>query len=385
MPGWAGAVSAWSVAGPGMFGLVCLRSPVLRGRAETPRYRLQPKLDASPGESVTRRSRVRAYFGHTGPLYHCPLDHSSFGRHERCRSLLVPVSPATSRHGRSPPTLTPHPHPTTNPPIPSPRRTVSRPGPGSRRRSSSPLRRRQCGERRGWQRRMAVFGRGGSFRRAVRSVAAALVIGVFAASAAGLMPPSAASASNWAPVHSGDFPDPDILQYQGDYYAFATQSTPPRGGVQINIQVSFSTDGETWNNSGADALPDSDLGSWAVPGDTWAPSVAVFQGHTCRLRHVLHRHGAFDGRPVHRDGDCTVLHSAPTETPNPNRRCATTHRDPPPRSTTGTTAGASTPTSSPIPRRAAPIFSGRATATTSERPPRDLVGAVVAEPAERSL
>ncbi len=103
------------------------------------------------------------------------------------------------------------------------------------------------------------------------------MIGVFAASAAGLMPPSAASASNWAPVHSGDFPDPDILQYQGDYYAFATQSTPPKGGVQINIQVSFSTDGETWNNSGADALPDSDLGSWAEPGDTWAPSVAVYQ------------------------------------------------------------------------------------------------------------
>jgi hypothetical protein len=125
---------------------------------------------------------------------------------------------------------------------------------------------------------MAVIGRAASLRGALHALAAVLVIGVFAAGAAGLMPPNTASASNWAPVHSGDFPDPDVLQYQGDYYAFATQSTPPKGGVQINIQVSFSTDGETWTNSGADALPDGDLGSWAVPGDTWAPSVAVFQG-----------------------------------------------------------------------------------------------------------
>ena len=81
-------------------------------------------------------------------------------------------------------------------------------------------------------------------------VAAALLIGVLAATAAGLMAPSTAGASSWAPVHSGDFPDPDIIQWPGGviggplpagYYAFATQSTPPEGGSQINIQVSFST------------------------------------------------------------------------------------------------------------------------------------------------
>jgi hypothetical protein len=106
---------------------------------------------------------------------------------------------------------------------------------------------------------------------------AALLIGVVASTAAGLTAPTTAGASSWAPVHSGDFPDPDILQWQGGYYAFATQSTPPAGGHQVNIQVSSSTDGETWNTMGTDALPDSGLGSWAKPGDTWAPSVAVSQ------------------------------------------------------------------------------------------------------------
>ena len=104
------------------------------------------------------------------------------------------------------------------------------------------------------------------------------------------MAPSTAGAFSWAPVHSGDFPDPDVMQwpggviggadYQAGYYAFATQSTPLDGGSQINIQVSFSSDGETWNTMGTDALPDSGLGSWAEPGNTWAPSVAFYQAPT---------------------------------------------------------------------------------------------------------
>ncbi len=104
------------------------------------------------------------------------------------------------------------------------------------------------------------------------------------------MVPSTAGAFSWAPVHSGDFPDPDVMQWPGGviggtnypagYYAFATQSTPLTGGRQINIQVSFSPDGETWNAMGTDALPDSGLGSWAEPGNTWAPSVAFYQAPT---------------------------------------------------------------------------------------------------------
>jgi hypothetical protein len=163
--------------------------------------------------------------------------------------------------------------------------------------SSSPIRHsRQShghghgdGHGRVWNRCAVLLGHGGSLRGALHAVTAALLVGAFAATAAGLMPPSAAGASNWAPVHSGDFPDPDIVQWSGGviqgvtypagYYAYATQSTPPKGGQQVNIQVSYSADGLDWSNNAAqDALPDSGLGTWAEPGDTWAPSVAVYQG-----------------------------------------------------------------------------------------------------------
>ena len=154
--------------------------------------------------------------------------------------------------------------------------------------SSNPIRHSRQSHGWVWKRWVALLGPTGSLRAGLHAVAAALLVGVVAATAAGLMAPSAASASNWAPVHSGDFPDPDVVQWQGGilqgvtypagYYAFATQSTPPLGGQQVNIQVSYSADGVSWTNDvGQDALPDSSLGAWAKPGDTWAPSVAVYQ------------------------------------------------------------------------------------------------------------
>jgi hypothetical protein len=82
---------------------------------------------------------------------------------------------------------------------------------------------------------------------------------------------SPAAAANWSPVHPGDFPDPSVLQYQGSYYAFATQSFASLDKT-INIQVSTSSDGIHWTQTSTDALPD--LPSWAKKGDTWAPSVA---------------------------------------------------------------------------------------------------------------
>ena len=100
---------------------------------------------------------------------------------------------------------------------------------------------------------------------------AAVLLGAVGAAAAGMAVPAPASAANWAPVHPTDFPDPSILLYQGEYYAFATQSFAPEGGA-TNIQVSTSTNGTSWSELSQDALPQ--LGSWAVPGDTWAPSVA---------------------------------------------------------------------------------------------------------------
>jgi hypothetical protein len=86
------------------------------------------------------------------------------------------------------------------------------------------------------------------------------------------VPAAPAVPGNWAPVTAGDFPDPSVLSYGGTYYAFATQNTPASGQAQINIQESTSTNGVTWTRLSSDALPD--VGAWAKPGDTWAPTVA---------------------------------------------------------------------------------------------------------------
>jgi hypothetical protein len=83
---------------------------------------------------------------------------------------------------------------------------------------------------------------------------------------------AAADSSRWAPVHTGDFPDPSIMQFGGLYYAFSTQNFATLANT-VNIQTSTSTDGINWTASSTDALPT--LGSWAKKGNTWAPSVAM--------------------------------------------------------------------------------------------------------------
>jgi hypothetical protein len=113
---------------------------------------------------------------------------------------------------------------------------------------------------------------GSGARRAAYALLAAS-ISVFGALSFAVMAPPAA-ADNWAPVHPGDFPDPSILHVpsQGIYYAFATQNFASAGQTN-NVQESTSTDGVNWTQTNVDALPN--LGSWAKPGDTWAPSVEV--------------------------------------------------------------------------------------------------------------
>jgi hypothetical protein len=124
----------------------------------------------------------------------------------------------------------------------------------------------------------------GPTRRAALAALAAfvvviVVIGTVASAGIGIgiaaAPP--AGATNWAPVHDSDFPDPDVLSFGGVYYGFATQNFAAPSQT-INIQVSTSTNGTTWNPlSGWDALPH--LPSWAEEGDTWAPDV-TFNGTT---------------------------------------------------------------------------------------------------------
>lgn len=63
-----------------------------------------------------------------------------------------------------------------------------------------------------------------------------------------------------------DFPDPDVLEANGTYYAYATN------GSGFNIQVATSPNLEDWTVTPADALPV--LPSWSLPGKTWAPDVS---------------------------------------------------------------------------------------------------------------
>jgi Glycosyl hydrolases family 43 len=106
---------------------------------------------------------------------------------------------------------------------------------------------------------------------ATLALAVAVVIGAIGSVGIATVAAPAAGAANWSPVHAGDFPDPSILQWGGVYYGFATQSFAAPSQT-INIQESTSSDGVNWTQlSGVDALPT--LGSWAKPGETWAPSV----------------------------------------------------------------------------------------------------------------
>lgn len=67
-----------------------------------------------------------------------------------------------------------------------------------------------------------------------------------------------------APVLNANFADPDLLEVDGTYFAYATNDN------NRNVQVASSTDLLDWEVL-PDALPD--LPSWVIPGKTWAPEV----------------------------------------------------------------------------------------------------------------
>ena len=71
------------------------------------------------------------------------------------------------------------------------------------------------------------------------------------------------------PVIAEDFPDPDLLRFGREYYAYSTNA----GGV--NAPVFRSTDLQHWRALG-DALPV--LPAWASGGNTWAPDVLAVRG-----------------------------------------------------------------------------------------------------------
>lgn len=77
----------------------------------------------------------------------------------------------------------------------------------------------------------------------------------------------------YPPVLRADFPDPFILEHEGQYLAYATNSG------EANVQLASSTDLSTWRflfdelepSKLRDAMPV--LPSWAKTGFTWAPEV----------------------------------------------------------------------------------------------------------------
>lgn len=69
------------------------------------------------------------------------------------------------------------------------------------------------------------------------------------------------------PVLNQDFPDPTIINANGKYYAYATNTEV--NGITINIQVATSPDLKTWQMLG-DAMPQKT--TWANQ-DFWAPHV----------------------------------------------------------------------------------------------------------------
>ncbi len=102
-------------------------------------------------------------------------------------------------------------------------------------------------------------------RALVAAAAALLLLSGCAAQPSGEATPEPESPAI-EPVIDRDFPDPDILEVDGTYYAYATNS------ATTNVQVATSTDLESWELSREDALPE--LPSWIIPGKTWAPEVA---------------------------------------------------------------------------------------------------------------
>jgi beta-xylosidase len=70
-------------------------------------------------------------------------------------------------------------------------------------------------------------------------------------------------------VYPFDFPDPDVLNVAGTYYAYGTNS------IEGNIGIIESTDLVHWTALG-NALPS--LPAWATSGSTWAPAVLPIEG-----------------------------------------------------------------------------------------------------------
>lgn len=93
---------------------------------------------------------------------------------------------------------------------------------------------------------------------------------VLAASVLHDSPGEAAVSPTWlTPTHPEDFPDPFILEVDGTYYAYSTDS------AQGNVPMLRSTDLASWQRAG-DAMPTAP--AWAQNDGAWAPAVLARNG-----------------------------------------------------------------------------------------------------------
>lgn len=126
----------------------------------------------------------------------------------------------------------------------------------------------------------------------LRSLLALLLLAPIAA--------SAAAEPAFVPVYEVDFPDPFVIQHQGEFLAFSTNS---RG---LNVPVAVSRDLIQWqparDSAGkvVDAMPA--LAPWVEGGRTWAPEVMKV-GDKWHLYYTA-RHAA-------RDKQCLGVATAP--------------------------------------------------------------------------
>lgn len=106
---------------------------------------------------------------------------------------------------------------------------------------------------------------------------------VAAATLAGIAATTALAATDrypFVPVLREDFPDPHIVEHDGEFTAYATN--PPK--APVNVQMASSRDLVDWQSvrdpakpkALLDALPE--LGAWAKKGWTWAPEVIAAGG-----------------------------------------------------------------------------------------------------------
>src|SRR3954471_7731742 len=103
-------------------------------------------------------------------------------------------------------------------------------------------------------------------RRLLAAAVAALALLSMLTPAQAVVPKTTAAVFP-AEVIGEDFPDPDVFQKNGTWYAYSTNNG--RGNVPV---ASASSANGPWTIRG-DALPGGPSAAWAQPGRTWAPDV----------------------------------------------------------------------------------------------------------------